>query len=101
MKNLYYIEYGCSICTEHLIALAKDKQSAIDFAYQEAQNLYYSYDCNYPDTEDCEGMTEDEIAEMLQDEMEQDIQYYATEYNSEDEDHIMTMREQDDKPHEI
>jgi hypothetical protein len=46
-------------------------------------------------------MTEDEIAEMLQDEMAQDIQYHATEYDSENEDHVMTMHEQNDKPHEI
>lgn len=101
MKNLYYIEYGCSICTEHLIVLAKDKQSAQDYAYQEAQNVYYSYDCNYPNMEECEGMDEDDIAEMSREEMEQDIQYYATEYNSEIEDHAMTMHEQDNEPHEI
>lgn len=101
MKNLYYIEYGCSICTEHLVVLAKDKQSALDYAYQEAQNVYYSYDCNYPDAEDCEGMDEDDIAEMMQEDMEQDIHYFAVEYNPEDEEHVMVMHDQNDKPHEI
>ena len=101
MKNLYYIEYGCSICVEHLIVLAKDKQSALDYACQEAQTVYCSYDCNYPDMEECAGMDEDDIAEMFQDEMAQDIQYYAVEYNPENEAHIMTMHEQNSEPHEI
>ena len=99
--SLFYIEYGCSICTEHLIIEAKDLGAAHEFAYQEAQNVYYSYDSNYPDEEDCEGMDEDEIAEMMQQDMEQDIQYFAEIYDAENEDHAMTMREQDNKPHEI
>ena len=101
MKNLYYIEYSCSICTEHLIVLAKSLEAAMEYAYMEAQNLYYSYDCNYPDEEDCEGMTEDEIAEMAHEDMEQDLQYFAIEYDENDEDHAMTMRDQKNEPHEI
>ena len=101
MPNLYYIEYGCSICIEHLIVLANDEQSATDYAYQEAQNLYYSYDCNYPDEEDYEGMNEDDAAEMMQEDMEQDIHYLAVIYNPEDEEHVMVMHDQNDKPHEI
>ena len=101
MKNLYLIEYGCSICTEHLIVLANDEQSATDYAYQEAQNVYYSYDYNYPDAEDCEGMNEDDIAEMMQEDMEQDIHYLAVIYNPEDEEHVMVMHDQNDKPYEI
>ena len=101
MKNPYYIEYGCSICTEHLVVLAKDEQTALDYAYQEAQNLYYSYDCNYPDMEDYEGMDEEDVAEMLQDEMEQDIQYYAEDFNPENEDHMMTLSEQGNIFYEI
>lgn len=99
--SLYYIEYGCSICTEHLIVEAKNMSAAYEYAYQEAQNVYYSYDCNYPDEEDCEGMDEDEIAEMMHQDMEQDIQYFVEIYDAENEDHAMTMREQDNKPHEI
>ena len=99
--SLYYIEYGCSICTEHLIVEAKDMGAAHEYAYLEAQNVYYSYDCNYPDSEDCEGMDEDEIAEMMHQDMEQDIQYFAEPYDPENEDHAMTMREQDNKPHQI
>ena len=99
--SLYYIEYGCSICMEHLIVEAKDMGTANEYAYLEAQNVYYSYDSNYPDEEDCEGMDEDAIAEMMQEDMEQDIQYFAEIYDAENEDHAMTMREQDNKPHQI
>ena len=101
MKNLYLIEYGCSICSEHLVVLANSLEDANEYAYLEAQNVYYSYDCNYPDAEDCEGMDEDDIAEMMQEDMEQDIHYLAVVYNPEDEEHVMVMHDQNDKPHEI
>ena len=101
MKNLYLIEYGCSICSEHLIVLADSLEDANEYAYLEAQNVYYSYDCNYPDTVDCEGMDEDDIAEMMQEDMEQDIHYLAVIYNPEDEEHVMVMHDQNSKPHEI
>ena len=101
MKNLYLIEYGCSICSEHLIVLADSLEDANEYAYLEAQNVYYSYDSNYPDEEDCEGMDEDDIAEMMQENMEQDIHYLAVTCNPEDEEHVRVMRDQNDKPHEI
>lgn len=99
--SLFYIEYGCSQCIEHLIVEAKDMGAAHEYAYQSAQEEYYSYDCNYPDVDDCEGMDEEEIAEMMQQDMEQDIQYFAEIYDPENEDHIMTMREQSNKPFEV
>ena len=99
--SLYYIEYGCSICSEHLIVLADSLEDANEYAYLEAQNVYYSYDCNYPGEEDCEGMDENDIAEMMQEDMEQDIHYLAVIYNPEDEEHVMVMHDQNDKPHEI
>ena len=101
MKNLYLIEYGCSIYSEHLVVLADSLEDANKYAYLEAQNVYYSYDSNYPDAEDCEGMDEDDIAEMMQEDMEQDIHYLAVIYNPEDEEHMMVMHDQNDKPHEI
>lgn len=100
--SLYYIEYGCSISTEHLIVDAKDMGAAHEYAYQEAQNVYYSYDCNYPDAEDFEDdMSEDDIAELMQQDMEQDIHYYAVEYDPKNEDHQMTFDEQNNKPFEV
>lgn len=101
MKNLYLIEYGCSICSEHLVVLADSLDDANEYAYLEAQNVYYSYDSNYPDAEDCEGMDEDDVAEMMQEDMEQDIHYLAVPYDPNNEDHAMTMCDQDNKPHEI
>ena len=99
--SLFYIKYGCSICTEHLIVEAKDMGTAREFAYLEAQNLYYSYDCNYPDSEDCEGVDDDEIAEMMQQDMEYDIQYFAEPFDFENEDHMEVFREQSETPFEI
>ena len=99
--SLFYIEYGCSICTEHLIVEAKNEDAANEYAYLSAQEVYYSYDCNYPDIEDCEGMDEDDIAEMMQQDMELDLQYFVEPYDLENEDHIMTMREQNNIPHPI
>ena len=101
MKNLYLIEYGCSICSEHLVVLADSLEDANEYAYLEAQNIYCSYDYNYPDAEDCEGMDEDDIAEMMQEDMAQDIHYLAVIYNPEDEEHVMVMHDQNDKPYEI
>jgi hypothetical protein len=101
MKNLYLIEYGCSICSEHLVVLAENQGEAIEYAYLEAQNVYYSYDSNYPDMEDYEGMDEEDIAEMMQEDMEQDIHYFAVMYNPEDEEHVMVMHDQNDEPYEI
>ena len=101
MKNLYLIEYGCSICSEHLVVLADSIEDANEYAYLEAQNIYYSYDSNYPDEEDCEGMDEDDIAEMMQEDMEQDIQYFAEVYDAENEDHAETLREQNGRPFEV
>jgi hypothetical protein len=101
MKNLYLIEYGCSICSEHLVVLADSQDEAVEYAYLEAQNVYYSYDCNYPDMDECEGMDDDDIAELVQQDMEQDIHYHAVIYNPEDEEHVMVMRDQNNKPYEI
>lgn len=101
MKNLYLIEYGCSICSEHLVVLADSQDEAVELAYQEAQNIYYSYDCNYPDMDECEGMDDDDIAELVQQDMEQDIHYHAVIYNPEDEEHVMVMHDQNSKPYEI
>ena len=100
--SLFYIEYGCSICTEHLIVEAKDEEAANEYAYQEAQNVYWSYDqYSQYEEDEFEGMDEDDIAELMQQDMEQDIQYFAEPYNPENEDHTMTMREQNNIPHPV
>lgn len=98
---LFYIEYGCSICTEHLIVEAKDEEAANDYAYQSAQEVYYSYDCNYPDMDECEDMDDEDMAEMMQQDMESDIHYYAVIYDISNEDHVETMREQHNIPFKV
>jgi hypothetical protein len=101
MKNLYLIEYGCSICSEHLVVLAESEECANEFAYQEAQSVYWSYDCNYPAEEDCEDMNEEEIAELAEQDMEQDIRYFVELYDPNNKEHQAYMRDQNNEPHEI
>lgn len=101
MSKLYLIEYGCSICSEHLVVSADSEEDANDYAYQEAQSVYYSYGCNEVDPDDYPGATEEELCEIDQEEMEQDIHYFAEEFNPNDEEHQEYLREQDNKPFEI
>lgn len=101
MKNLYLIEYGCSICTEHLVVSADSIEHANEYAYQEAQSVYYSYGCNEVDPDDYPGATEEELCEIDNEEMEQDIHYFAEPYNPNNEEHQMWMREQNNTPFEI
>ena len=46
-------------------------------------------------------MSEEEIAELAEQDMEQDIQYFVELYNPNDEEHQAYMRDQGNKPHEI
>ena len=72
MKNLYFIEYGCTQCTEHLIIEAKDAAAAEYYAYTSAQDCYFGYECNYIDPEDYPDATEEELVEIENEEMELD-----------------------------
>lgn len=101
MKNLYFIEYGCSQCTEYLIVEAKDAAAAEYYAYTSAQDCYFGYDCNYIEPEDYPDATEEELVEIENEEMELDIHYCVELYDSDNEDHQMWLREQDGKPFEI
>ena len=105
MSKLFFIEYGCSCCNETLIVSCDDSnealQRAMDYAHQAATDSYYSYDCNYPDPEDYEDVSEEELAEIEEEEMEYDIFYSAVEYDPANEDHIAAMKEQGNKPYAI
>ena len=48
----FYVKYGCSECHETLIVEAESFERADEFAEGAAQDVYYSYDCNYPSEED-------------------------------------------------
>lgn len=105
MKNLYFIEYGCSCCSETLIVSCDDSnaalQRAMDYAHQAATDSYYSYDCNYPSDEDYPDIAEEELVDIMEEEMEYDIFYNAVEYDPNNEDHVSALKEQDNKPYEI
>ena len=105
MAKLYFIEYGCSCCSETLIVSCDDPnaalQRAMDYAHQAATDCYYSYDCNYPDPDDYPGVSEEELVEIEEEEMEYDIFYSAVEYDPANEDHVSALKEQDNKPHVI
>lgn len=101
MPNLYYIEYGCSICSERLIVSAKSKEDAEHYAYISAQDVWYSYDYNMIDPEDYPDASEEELVEIECEEMEQDIHYYAEPFDPESEEHAETLKEQNNKPFEV
>ena len=101
MSKLYLIEYGCSICSVHLVVSADSEQDANDYAYQEAQSVYYSYECNGVDPDDYPGATEEELNEIDQEEMELDIHYLVESFDDKNEEHIEILKEQDNKPFEI
>lgn len=102
MKSLFLIEYGCSCCSESLVVLAENENKATDYAYQEAIESWYSYECNGINSEDYPELNDEEaLAEIEQEEMEQDIFYHATKYDPGNENHVEILREQDDRPFEI
>lgn len=89
MPNLYYIEYGCSISSEHLIVSANSQEDAEYYAYTSAQDVWHSYESNEIDFEiECE-------------EMELDIHYCAEPFDPENEEHSEVLKEQNNKPFEV
>ena len=65
----FNVKYGCSECHETLIVEAESFERADEFAEGAAQDVYYSYDCNYLSEEDYdlyeeEGLTVVEISEQ-------------------------------------
>lgn len=104
MKNLYLIKYGCSICSERLIVLADSFEDANEYAFIEAQNVYYSYDCNYPseeDYEDYEDMTEEERGESEYQDMINDIFWIVENFDNKNEEHLDALKENDGIPFEV
>ena len=99
--SLYFIEYGCTQCTEHLIVEAENAADAENYAYISAQDCWYSYECNMIDPEDYPDATEEELVEIENEEMEQDIHYLAEEFDASNEEHIETLHEQGNEPFEV
>lgn len=102
----FYVKYGCSECHETLIVEAESFERADEFAEGAAQDVYYSYDCNYPSDEEYiyyeeEGMTEEEIDESEYMDMMNNIDWVVEPYDESNEDHIEAMEEQGGIPFEI
>ena len=103
---LFYIEYGCSVSHERLIVEADNFDKADEYAERAAQDVYYSYDCNYLSDEDYGcfedgGMTEEEISEQEYSDMLNDIYWVVEPYDLKNEDHLEAMKEQDEIPYEV
>lgn len=95
---LFYIKYGCSESHEALIVNADSFERADEYAEQAAQEVYYSYDCNYPSDEEYEsyeeeGLTEEEIDENQYMDMLNEIDWIVEPFDENNEDHMETMRE--------
>ena len=102
----FYVKYGCSECHETLIVEAESFERADEFAEGAAQDVYYSYDCNYPSEEDYvyyeeEGMTEEEIDESEYMDMMSNIDWIVEPYDESNEDHTEAMEEQGGVPFEV
>ena len=98
---LFYINYGCTECTEQLIVSANSLQEAENYARIEAEDTYYSYDCNYLDRYEYEELTDDEFADMEFEYMNSDIFYFAEKYDKNNPIHIDVFEEQKGIPFEI
>jgi hypothetical protein len=91
--SLFYIKYGCSTYTEHLIIEAKDEDAANEYAYLSAQDCYDEY--SYIDYEEDEEFWGDE------ENVESDIFYDAVEFDPKNKFHMECYAEQHNKPHVI
>lgn len=105
MSKLFYIEYGCSCCSDSLIVSTNDfntaLQRAIEYAQHAATDAYFSYEHDYADSDDYSSLSEEELLEIEQEEMEYDIFYSAVPYDPSNEDHVTTLEEQNNEPFEI
>ena len=88
MTNLFYIEYGCSCEKCSLIVEAEHESHAISYAQQAAVDSYYSYDCNYINPDDYPNASDEELAEIEQEEMEYDIFHSVVAFDPNNEEHI-------------
>ena len=98
---LFYIEYGCSISHERLIVDAESYERADQYAEASAQDVYWSYDCNYLCDEDCDNYTEEEISELEYQDMLYDLHWLVEPYDGGNEDHKEALHEQQGVPFEI
>ena len=98
---LFYIKYGCSVSHESLIVEADCFERAEEYAEASAQDVYYSYDCNYPNDEDYDDYSEEEISELEYQDMISDIDWVVEPYDEKNEEHKDAMHEQGGVPFEV
>ena len=98
---IFYIKYGCSISHERLIIEAEDKASAEHYAEQAAEEVFWSYDCNYLSEEEYEMYTEDECSEFEYQDMINDIDWFVEVYDENKEEHKETWDEQQGVPYKV
>ena len=98
---LFYVKYCCSICHENLVVKADSFERADEWAEQSAQEVYWSYDCNYPSDEDCENYTEEELGEIMQDDMTNDIDWTIEPFDENNEEHMEALHDCGGIPFEI
>lgn len=101
MKNLYFIEYGCSCEKCALIVEADHEGVAINYAQQAAVDSFYSYDCNYIDPNEYPNASEEELEEIEQEMVEFEAFHSVVAFDLKNEDHKSALKEQNDKPYEI
>ena len=98
---LFYIKYGCSISHESLIIEAENFDKADEYAERAAQDVYYSYDCNYPSDEEYDNYSEEEISEFEYLDMLSDIEWVVEPYDEKIEEHKDALDEQNGIPFEV
>ena len=98
---LFYIEYGCSVSHERLIVDADSYERADQYAEASAQDVFWSYDCNYMHEEDCEGYTDEEVSEFEYQDMLNDTHWLVESYDEKNEEHREALHEQQGVPFEI
>ena len=98
---LFYIKYGCPISHESLIVDADTYERAEDYAEASAQDVYYSYDCNYMSEEDYEDYSEEEISELEYQDMISNIDWVVEPYDEKNEEHVDTLKEQSGIPFKV
>lgn len=98
---LFYTKYGCSISHECLVVESDSYERANDWAEASAQDVYYSYDCNYMSEDEYDEYTEEELSEMEYQDMLNDIDWTVEPFDKDNEEHMDAWNEQGAKPFEI
>ena len=98
---LFYIKYGCDCCTEELIIRTDTMRAAEEYAYMQAQDVYYSFSQNDIDRYEYDDLTDEEFNDMEYQMMTEGIYYFVELYDPNNEEHKDLLNEQDGIPFEV